>query len=225
MDRRVKTLIVDDHPVFRHGLRQIIERDHAFDLVGEAADGEAGMNLATQTQAEVVVLDVSLPRMNGLEVARRLQERKSRARVVILTMHKEETLFNQAMNLDVKGYLLKDTAVTDILHCLRAVAAGEYYVSPSLSAYLLHRRERTNRLAGAKPGLHSLTAAERRVLKGIAANQTSKQIARDLGISHRTVEAHRTNICTKLDLRGSHCLLHFGLQNSSALNDLWDCSP
>ena len=115
MDRRVKTLIVDDHPLFRQGLRQLIQDDPSFELVGEAEDGPAGLEMAGRSHAEVVVLDISLPSLNGLEVARKLREKKTPAKIVILTMHKEEELFNKAMNLDVQGYLLKDNAVADIL--------------------------------------------------------------------------------------------------------------
>lgn len=213
MNGAIRTVIVDDHPVFRQGLRQLIAADPHFELVAEAEDGQAGLTLAGTSKADVIVLDISLPKLNGLEVARQLKANRSPVKVIILTMHKEEEFFNRAINLDVKGYLLKDNALSEIASCLRAVAAGDYYLTPSLSLHLLNRRRRSERLETTRPSLCQLTTAERRILRLIASNATSKQIARELGISHRTVEAHRNNICMKLGLHGSHRLLQFALEH------------
>jgi len=214
---RATTLIVEDHPVFRQGLRQLIEKDAGFEVVGEADDGETAFELIQRIAADIAIIDISLPRLSGLDLARRLRERRSSTKIVILTMHKEEDVFNSAVNLDVRGYLLKDDAASDIVGCLRAVARGEYYFSPAISAYLLRRRNRAAKLATDQPSLDLLTTAERRILNLVAANKTSRQIGAELFISHRTVEAHRGSICSKLNLNGSHCLLQFAIEHRSAL--------
>ena len=219
MSSRLRTVVVDDHPVFRQGLRDVIAADPRSEVVAEAVDGVSGLDAVGRAKAEVVILDINLPGLNGLEVAQRLQASRSSVKVVILTMHKEEALFNKVMNLDVKGYLLKEDAAADIVNCLKTVAAGDYYLTASMSRALLRRRQRADALAASEngPGLESLTTGERRVLNRIGTNQTSKQIAREFGVSHRTIEAHRANICSKLDLHGSHRLLQFAIEHRSEL--------
>ncbi len=213
----IKVLIVDDHPLFRQGLRQLVESDARFELVGEAGDGLAAVALIGQIKPDIAILDVSLPGLSGLEVARKLQGRRLTTRIVILTMHNDEQTFNRAMDFGVRGYVLKDNAVRDITDCLAAVARGEHYLSPSISSYLVHRRSRAEALAARQPGLEDLTKAERRVLKLIAEKKTSREIAAELFVSPRTIEAHRANISAKLELRGSHSLLQFALENRSAI--------
>jgi DNA-binding NarL/FixJ family response regulator len=217
MAGRTKVLIVDDHPLFRNGLRQVIAADARFELVGEAGDGEAALKMILEKKPEVAVLDLNLPGLTGLEIARHLKEKKSRTRVIILTMHKEEDMVNRALDFGVGGFVLKESAVENILEAMATVATGESYLSPGVSTFLIRRRSRAEALAAEKPGLDSLTKAERRILKLISEKKTSKEIATELFISPRTVEAHRANICQKLELTGSHSLLQFALENRSAL--------
>jgi DNA-binding NarL/FixJ family response regulator len=217
MSARIKVLIVDDHPLFRNGLRQVVQADGRFELVGEARDGAAALQMILKTPPDLAVLDVNLPGMSGLEVARKLQAKKIPTRIIILTMHKEEETFNLALDLGVKGFVLKENAVQDIVLSLVAVAAGEHYLTPSISGYLARRRSQAQDLAKRKPGLDDLTKAERRVLKLVADKKTSREIAAELFISPRTVDAHRANIATKLELRGAHSLLLFALENRGAL--------
>ena len=217
MAGRIKVLIVDDHPLFRQGLRQVVVADSRFELIAEAGDGLAALQLIQEKKPDVAALDVNLPGMSGLEIAHKLQGKRLPTRIIILTMYKEEETFNRAMDLGVTGFVLKENAVEDILNGIAAVAKGEHYLSPSISGYLVRRRSRANLLAAKKPGLDDLTKAELRILKLIADKKTSRQIAAELFISPRTVEAHRANISTKLELRGSHSLLHFALENRAAL--------
>jgi len=133
-------------------------------------------------------------------------------------MYKDERFFNTAMNRGAKGYVLKESAVNDIITAIKSVASGQHFISPLLSTYLLNRQQRAASLAVQKPGLSSLTPAEREVLRLIAANKTSKQIAGELFIAVRTVEKHRANISEKLELRGSHALLNFALEHKSELS-------
>lgn len=217
MSDRITVLIVDDHPLFRSGLRQVIEADSHFELIGEAGDGESALKFILEQKPAVAVLDINLPKLTGLEIARKLQGKKIPTRLIMLTMHKEEELINRALDFGVNGFVLKENAVEDILVAIRTVADGGHYLSPSVSGFLIKRRNRADSLTAQKPGLDELTKAERRILKLIGEKKTSKEIGAELFISPRTVEAHRANICNKLDLRGAHSLLQFALENRSSL--------
>jgi DNA-binding NarL/FixJ family response regulator len=217
MPNRTTVLIVDDHPLFRSGLRQVIAADPRLELVGEAGDGEDAMLLIREKKPDVAVLDVNLPRLSGLEIARKLQAGGLPTRVIMLTMHKEEETCNRALDVGAKGFVLKENAVEEILKAIAAVAEGGHYLSPTISGYLVRRRNRAELLAAKKPGLDDLTKAERRILKLISEKKTSREIGAELFISPRTVEAHRANICAKLGLTGSHSLLQFALENRPAI--------
>jgi len=217
MATQIKIVMADDHPVVRQGLRQMIEADKALTIVAEAGDGRTALEMIETHQPDVAVLDVDMPLMDGFAVARALRRTHPAIEVVFLTMHSEEEIFQAAMDLGVKGYVLKDSAVTDIVNSIKAVAAGSSYLSPALSALLLRRRRRAEEFDAAQPGLHDLSPTERRVLRFIAENKTSKDIAAELFISPRTVETHRSNICKKLDLRGSLALVKFAVAHKSEL--------
>lgn len=217
MNPEIKVLITDDHPVFRTGLRQVIEKEAGLRVVAEAEDGHAALAQVRTHAPDVVVLDVDMPGMDGFDVVRALRQDKISVRIIFLTMHKDEDIFNEAMSLDVEGYVLKDSAVTDIVASIKAVAAGQSFISPSVSSYLLNRTRRVNTLVQEKPSLQNLTATERRIIKLISENKTSREIATELFISTRTVENHRANIATKLELRGAHSLLKFALDHKADL--------
>src|SRR6185436_2129004 len=209
MKREVKLLIVDDHPVFRRGLREVIEENPRFRVVGEAADGEAAMKMIAELQPAIAVVDIDMPRLNGLEMARALQKLNTPVTTVFLTMYDEEDMFNAAMDLGVKAYVIKESAADDILAALEKVDQGETFISPSISDIGKRRSNRVQELLLSKPQIEDLTPAERRILKLIAEDRTSKEIANLLKISIKTVENHRLNICHKLNLHGSHSLLKF----------------
>jgi DNA-binding NarL/FixJ family response regulator len=215
-----RVVIVDDHPLFRQGLRQVIQSDDRFELLGEADNGAAAQKLITQLRPDLAVLDVNLPDTTGLDIAETLRREGITTRFVILTMLKDEQAFNRAMNIGVDGYVLKENAGSEIVNCLVSVASGQAYVSPSLTGFLLRRRGRADALTSHRPGLADLTTAEKRILKRIAEKKTSREIAQELKVSPRTVETHRTNICTKLSLKGSNSLLQFALENREALSSL-----
>jgi len=211
MSNRITVLIVDDHPLFRSGLRQVIAEDGRFELTGETGDGENALLLIQEKKPDVAVLDVNLPGLSGLEIARKLQSRRLPTRVIMLTMHKDEDTCNRALDFGASGFVLKENAVEEILKAIAVVADGGHYLSPTISGYLVRRRNRAEMLAAKKPGLDDLTKAELRILKLIAEKKTSREIGAELFISPRTVEAHRANICAKLELTGSHSLLQFAL--------------
>ncbi len=217
MSHHITLVIADDHPLFRKGLREVIESDPSVQIVGEAGDGATALTLIQQHAPSIAILDVDMPQMGGLAVAREIRRQKLETDVVFLTMYKEEDLFNEAMDVGARAYVLKDSAVNDILNAIHTVEDGRYYISPALSDHLIKRSARAEKLLRHTPSLEDLTPAELRILKLIAGNKTSKEIADVLSISHKTVENHRTNIAAKLHLRGSHSLLKFALENKGVL--------
>jgi DNA-binding NarL/FixJ family response regulator len=217
MDAECRIVIADDHPVLRQGLRQIIDADPLFHVVGEADNGEEALAQVQALRPDIAVLDIDMPKLDGLAVAREIGRRKLPVEIMFLTIHADEDCFHAAMELGSRAFIVKESAVSDIIQGLRAIAAGQYYVSSPLTAHLLSRRSRAQSLAAKHPGLDNLTQAERRVLRGIAEGKTSKQIGSELFIHFRTVENHRTNICQKLGLHGSNSLFKFAWQHKSEL--------
>ncbi len=217
MNTPIRLLIADDHPLLRTGLRQVIETDPHLQIIAEAADGAAALQLLATHQPDVAVLDIEMPQLTGFQLLRELRARRLTTAIVFLTMYRDEEIFNEALDLGAQGYVLKDSATTDIIGAIRAVASGQPFISPVISAYLFNRATRTTTFKQHLPSLNDLTATERRILKFITENKTSKEIAAELFISYRTVENHRANICQKLDLKGSHSLLKFAFDHKSEL--------
>jgi DNA-binding NarL/FixJ family response regulator len=203
----LQIVIADDHPIFRRGLRMVIESDPRLKVVAEAEDGAAALAEVKRLRPQVAVLDMDMPHFDGMAVARAIGEQRLPVAVAFMTMHNDEATFNAALDLGVKGYVVKDGAANEIIGCIKAVAAGQSFISPVLSGHLLNR----NSPAAQPPGLNTLTPAERRVLRLIAAGKINNQIAAELFVSVRTVEHHRSNICSKLGLNGKHALLTFAL--------------
>jgi len=215
MGDEIHIVIADDHPIFRRGLRGIIEGQADFKVVADDDNGEAALESIREHEPDVVVLDVDMPGKDGFETVKAIMRQDLAVGIIFLTMHNSESIFNAALDLGVKGYVLKDSALPEITDCIRAVAAGKNYISPPLSTFLINRAGRAGKLAGHTPGIHDLTPAEKNILKLIAAEKTSRQIADELFISVRTVDRHRANISAKLDLRGSNALVKFALINRS----------
>ena len=218
MKDKLTILIADDHPMIRDSLRHAIESNTEWEVAGEAQDGEAALELINKLQPAIVILDISMPVRNGFEVVRALRQKKVQTQVIFLTMHRNEDFFQRALDLDVRGYVLKDSAVIDVVSAIKAVSRGEYYTSPALTSYLIRKRSGGSSAASSEQGLglHSLSPTERRVLELIAEYKTSRDIAEELNTSPRTVETHRTNICQKLGLHGRHALMKFALENKSS---------
>ncbi len=210
MTEQTKIVIADDHPIFRAGLRQVVESDPRFTVVGEASDGAAALQMIADLVPDIVITDINMPGLNGFEIAGEMRRRGLPGEIVLLTIHDEEAMFVRAMSLGVRGYVVKEGATADIVNCLHAVRRGQSFTSAAVTGYLFNR---ANGNARPVEGLGSLTAAERKVLRLIADHKTSREIAAELGISARTVDNHRNNISAKLNLRGSHALVKFALQN------------
>jgi DNA-binding NarL/FixJ family response regulator len=211
-----KILIADDHELIRGGLRQVLDMYSAGTIL-EATNGIDAMRLIQSERLDVAILDVEMPGMTGFEVARSVKDQGLSVDVIFLTMYKDESMFNKAMDIGVKGYVLKENTITEILQCLKAVLAGRYFLSPGISDFLIRRNSRLSSPASDKLGLDLLTATESRVLRQLAQMKTSKEIADDMNISVKTVQNHRNNICIKLELQGAHALLRFAVDNIDRL--------
>ena len=208
-------LIADYHPIVRRGLCDILAGDPTLRLVGEAGDGEEAWQLIQKLRPAIAVLDIHMPRRSGLELGRLVSQQRLPVELIMLTMDAEEGLLQEALNLGVKGYLLKETAVTDLLQAIRRVAGGDCYISPAFSGALVRRNAARGALQEQKLGLASLPPTERQILRLIAEDRTSKEIADLLACSVRTIETHRQNISHKLELSGSHSLLRFAFDHKA----------
>lgn len=217
MTEAVKVLVVDDHQLLRIGVRDAIGRNSRFKIVGEAADGEAALELMASLKPDIVITDIDMPRLNGLETIREIRKLAFEVKVIILTMYNEEDMYNAAMDLGVKAYVLKENAATDIVAALEKVNRGETFLTASMLDVGKRRSDRVRELLLSKPQIEALTPAERRILKLIGEDYTSKEIADRLSLSVRTVDNHRQHICDKLKLHGTHSLLKFAFDNSAHL--------
>jgi DNA-binding NarL/FixJ family response regulator len=213
----LRILIADDHPIFRRGLCDVIETDPSLELVGQAANGEEALHHIAELKPDIAILDVHMPRLTGLQAARRLREAESPVKLVLLTMYEDESLLNEALDLGINAYVLKENAAEDLIQAIRAVADGKTFITASLTGALLRRRSESEALHRERPGLQRLTPTEKRILRLIADDRTSKEIADLLGCAVRTVETHRQNMSQKLSLSGSHSLLKFAYENRSFL--------
>jgi DNA-binding NarL/FixJ family response regulator len=217
MSTQIQVFIADDHPIFRSGLKQVIQRDPQLDVVGEAEDGVAALERLPQSGAQIAVLDVDMPKKDGFDVVRAIVAQGLNVEFVILTLHKDEHFLTEALDLGVRGYVLKESAPAEIVRCIHAVAAGHDYVSPELSGFLIKRHRRAAELAATQPGVSRLSPTERKVLWLIGQYQSTKEIASQLHIGVRTVEHHRANIAEKLQLTGPNALLRFAIEHQSEL--------
>jgi DNA-binding NarL/FixJ family response regulator len=215
--RPITVLIADDHPIFCRGLCDIIAADSTLRLVGEAGDGEEAWRLIQKLRPAVAVLDIHMPRRHGIELGRLVSQQRLPVELIMLTMDAEEGLLQEALTLGVKGYLLKENAIAELLQAIHRVADGDCYICPTLSAALVRRNAARGALQEQKLGLATLTATERQILKLVAEDHTSKEIAALLVCSVRTVETHRQNISHKLELSGSHSLLRFAFGHKAQL--------
>lgn len=208
----IRVLVADDHAVVREGIRHVLEREPGFEVVAEAANGSEVLPLAERHRPDVAVLDISMPGESGIQVAAQLRQRLPDTRILILSMYDNAEYVLESVRAGAHGYILKDTAATELRRAIRAVQNGEAFLSPPVASRLtaavrgeLEREARTGDLG-------SLTAREREVLRGIVRGQTNKEIAAALGISHRTVETHRESLMRKLRIRTVAGLTRFALE-------------
>ena len=207
MREKIHILLADDHAVVRQGFKMILAAQPDMEIVGEAGNGREAVELAGQLQPDVVVMDVAMPELNGLEATRRLAEVSPRSRVLALSMHKDSVYVREILRAGARGYLLKDAISSDLLAAVRAVSRGEGYLSPGVSDAVLndYRRHVTD-------PIDLLTSREREVLQMIAEGKTNKEIATVLSLSVYTVDAHRGRIMEKLNLHSGNELVRFAVR-------------
>jgi two-component system response regulator NreC len=204
---KIRILLADDHAVVRQGFKMILAAQPDMEIVGEAGNGREALDLAGQLQPDIVVMDVAMPELNGIEATRRLTDLAPRARVLALSMHKDSVYVREILRAGARGYLLKDSISSDLLAAVRAVARGEGYLSPGVSDAVLndYRRHVTD-------PIDLLTSREREVLQMIAEGKTNKEIAVVLNLSVYTVDAHRGRIMEKLNLHSATDLVRFAVR-------------
>ncbi|SDF40179.1 response regulator transcription factor [Terriglobus roseus] len=212
MSVSVRVVLADDHPIVRTGLRLGLEATSGIEVVGEASDGESALSQIQALSPDVAILDIDMPKLDGLGVARQIRSLGLQVKIILLTLHSEAIYLRAAFDAGAHGYILKDSGSEDIVTAIRTVLSGQRYIGPSMTEQLisLQTGEETIDKLMAK-----LTPAERNVMRLIAEGKASKEIGDELGIHYRTVDNHRTNICRKLKIEGANSLLRFALQHKA----------
>jgi two-component system response regulator NreC len=196
----VRVLVADDHTIIRSGLRHLLEKESDIEVAGEAADGREALDLAEQLRPDVVLLDITMPKLNGIDVSRQIAAKLPKTSVIILSMHSDESYVLRSLNAGARGYLLKDSAESDIINAVRAVSRGKAYFSPEISRMLVDDYVRQLRQRGVEDSYELLSPREREVFQLLAEGHSNKEISSMLNLSPHTVETHRGNIFEKLNL-------------------------
>jgi len=205
-------LLADDHAIVRKGLRFVLGREPAVEVVGEAADGQEAVKLAGELKPDIVILDIAMPNLNGIDATERIIKESSRTAVIILSVHDDESYVLRSLNVGAKGYLLKESAEDDILGAVRTVSEGRPFFSPSIAATLLEDYVRQLKQRGLQDSYELLTSREREILQMLAEGKTNKDIATLLNLSTYTVETHRANLMQKLDLHNTAELVLYAVR-------------
>ena len=200
---RIRILLADDHSLVRKGLRLLLESQEGVAVVGEASDGREAVRLTSELQPDIAILDIAMPNLNGIEAAAQITKGCPAVRVIILSMHSDESYVVRALDAGARGYLLKDSAEDDLVQAIRTVAQGRPYFSPAISAALLEDYIRALRQRGLTDSYDLLTDREKEVLQLLAEGKSNKEVAVLLKLSPYTVETHRTNLMQKLNLHNT----------------------
>jgi DNA-binding NarL/FixJ family response regulator len=207
----LRIVLADDHKIMREGLRALIEKQPGMQVIGEAEDGRQAVRLAHEAGADVVIMDVTMPNLNGIEATRRIKAATPAARVIALSIHSDRRFVSQMFKAGATGYLLKDCAFEELIRAIRTVARGQIYLSPAIAGIVVD--EFVNNASGKEEAAHRpLTAREREVLQLIAEGRTTKEIAAALNVSTKTVESHRRQIMGKLNLSGVAELTRYAIR-------------
>ena len=210
----IRILLADDHTVVRHGLRALLERQPDMTVVAEAADGRDSVRLAEEQSPDVVVMDITMPNMNGIEATRRILAANPRTAVVILSMHQDESYVLRSLKAGAKGYLLKDSLRSDIVDAIRAVSQGRSFLTRKISRIMQEDYVRQMERRGLEDSYDLLTDREREILQLVAEGKANKEVAGLLNIGLTTVETHRTHILQKLGLHSVPELILYAVRKS-----------
>ncbi len=209
---KIRVFLVDDHTVVRQGLRRILESDEEIEIVGEAGDRRTAIDLVQRLRPHVVVMDVAMPELNGIEATRQITKRVEGAKVLVLSMHGDDVYVRQALKAGARGYLLKDSEDLDLIKAVKAIRGGGSFFSPPVSKVVLSGYLGDRPDADGDDGVSRLTDREREVLQLIAEGKTNKEVAHALSVSVNTVETHRKHIMEKLDLHNTAELVRFAIR-------------
>ncbi|MCX8062820.1 MAG: response regulator transcription factor [Anaerolineales bacterium] len=208
---KIRILLADDHTILRDGIRSLIEDEPDMEVVGEAEDGITVVKLADSLKPDVILMDLAMPLLNGLEATRQIRKMNPHAKILILTMHENEEYIRQVLAAGAMGYILKDAAARELLGAIRSVNKGEVILSPAITRLIVTDYLRWGDLSS-RDSSDGLTDRERQILQLIAEGYTNKQIAEILSISIKTVQAHRLNLMKKLDLHDRGELIKYAIQ-------------
>ena len=208
----VRIVLADDHTLMRHGLRLVLNRERDFEVVGEASNGREAIDLAIRENPDVVVMDIAMPLLNGIEAARRIHEERLKTAVVILSMHSDEGYILKALRAGARGYLLKDSAEADLIQAIRSVCSGKAFFSPAVSKVLADDYLRQMQQQGVEDPYDLLTPRERELLQLVAELKSTKDIANLLGLSPHTVDTHRGNLMQKLNVHSIPELILYAMR-------------
>lgn len=200
---KVRILIADDHGIVRKGLRLQLEQHEGFEVVGEATDGREAVKMAEELKPDLVIVDIAMPNLNGIQASAQMVKKNPKLGVVILSMHSDESYITRALSAGARGYLLKETAEVDLERAVEVVAAGKPFFSPAIAKTLLEDYMRQLQQRGLHDTYDLLTDREKEVLQLLAEGKSNKEVATTLELSPNTVETHRTRIMQKLDLHSS----------------------
>lgn len=209
---RTRVLLADDHAILRSGLRLLLEREPDFTVAGEAADGRAALEFLSRETADVAVMDVGMPGLNGIEATAQIVRLYPRIGVIMLSMHGDETYVLRCLRAGARGYILKESAEHELIAAIRSVTAGRSYFSPKVARLLQQDHVARLRRSGAEDRFELLTGREREILQLIAEGNSNKEIAARLFLSVYTVETHRKNILEKLKLHGPADLILYAVR-------------
>jgi len=206
-------IVADDHTLVREGIHALLDREGDIQVIGEAADGQEAVTLVEKLKPDVLLIDLSMPRLNGIEAIQRLHESGSKTRVIALSMHADEVMVLRALRGGARGYLLKDSFKEELFFALRAVVRGEIFLSPKLAESVLNDLITGTAVVPVENPIERLSTREREVLQQILEGKTNRQISALLQISIKTVDKHRTNLMKKLDVHDVTGLMHLAVQH------------
>jgi len=212
MNQKVRIVIAEDHTILREGLRSLLSSDPSFEIVGEAEDGREAIKCIEKFRPDLILTDLSMPRMNGMEAIKEIKRQSPKTKVLVLTVHKAEEYILATFRAGANGYLLKDSTHAELVMAVKKVLSGKQYISPEISEKVIEGYLEGKKTLKSQTSWETLTQREREILKLIAEGYKNKEIAEDLCISVKTVEKHRANLMEKLDLHSIQALTAFAIE-------------